>query len=563
MVQYQLAALLRRAIEHAQEVGSLPEFEVPAFEMERPARKEHGDWSSGIALVVARQAGRKPRDIADAIVAAAEVIEHDSREHVAKFEVAGPGFINITLTHAWLTDIVREVESAGPDWGRSKLPASERIQVEFVSANPTGPLHLGHGRWAAVGDTLARLLEWTGQDVKREFYVNDFGRQIDLFAASIAVRYLERFGRDAGPIPEGGYRGAYVGELAAEIAAEVGDRYVEAPESDRLAFFREQGYRRMLAHQRATLERFGVVFDVWFSETTLHDEGAVQRIIEVLNELGHVYEQDGARWLRTTDFGDDKDRVLVRSEAFGGIPTYVAPDIAYFLDKLRRGFQRMIYLLGADHHGFARRMCASISALGEDPEHCEFMLGQFVHLTRAGESVKMSKRTGEAVTFDELLEEVGVDAARYLLVRTSIDQTINFDLDLAVSQTQENPVYYVQYAHARICSIMRHAADQGVQTEPVDGVALEELQHESELDLLRKIAELPEAVQVAARLRAPHRMTRFAEELAALFHGFYRDCRVVTEDAALTQARLHLARATQISLHNVLALLGVSAPESM
>jgi arginyl-tRNA synthetase len=283
--------------------------------------------------------------------------------------------------------------------------------------------------------------------------------------------------------------------------------------------------------------------------------------VELLRQLGHVYEKDGALWLRTTDFGDDKDRVIVRST--DGMPAYLAADLAYFMDKIRRGFERLIYLVGADHHGWKREMTAAIRALGEDPEHCEFLIGQFVHLTRGGESVKMSKRTGDAITFDELLDEVGVDAARYHFLRVSMDQTLNFDLELVVQQSQENPVYYVQYAHARICSILKHAREEGITTAPIETVALEELQHESELDLLRKLGEIPEAVEVAARRREPHRMTRFAEDLASLFHAFYRDCRVVSEDQALTQARLHLVSATKIGLRNTLGLLGVSAPESM
>jgi len=554
MIQITLAAQVRKAIERAQAAGALPKFDVPSFVLERPKMKEHGDWSTGIALALSRQAGVAPRQIAEAIV---EALGHP--EHVTEIHVAGPGFINFTLSHAWLAGLVREVEAADAEWGRTQTDEPEKIQVEFVSANPTGPLTLGNGRWAAIGDTLATLLDWTGHTVEREFYINDHGAQMDKFGASVAARYLQQLGHDV-PFPEGGYPGEYITDIAKEVIVEVGDAYVDIPDQERLAFMRTEGYRRMLVDQRSTLERFGVNFDVWFSERSLHDEGAVERVIEVLADLGHVYESEGARWLRATDFGDDKDRVLVRSN---GTPTYLAPDLAYFLDKLRRGYERIIYLWGADHHGHVRQMQAGIRALGEDPEHCEFLLGQFVHLVRSGEVVRMGKRTGEFVTFDELLEEVGTDAARYHFLRVSMDQTLNFDLDLVVSQSQENPVYYVQYAHARICSIMRRAAEEGVTLAPLDSVALEELQHDSEIDLLRKVAELPEASEVSARLRAPHRMTKYAEDLAALFHAFYRDCRVVSNDAALTQARLHLCRATQITLRNALTLLGVSAPEAM
>ena len=557
MIQTQLASLVRSAVERAQASGDLPAFPIPPFQMERPARKEHGDWSTSIALEVAKQAKMKPRDVADAIVKA---LDAEPAEHIAGVEVAGPGFINIRLSHHWLTGLVREVEQAGDAWGRSSAAEPEKIQVEFVSANPTGPMHLGHGRWAAVGDTLARLLEASGNTVEREFYVNDFGVQMLKFGQSVAARYLELLGQKT-EIPEGGYQGRYIIDIAKEILLEVGDKYLNVPDEERAAFMRVEGQRRMLLNQRLTLQRFGVEFDVWFSERSLHEEGAVERVVELLKQLGHVYEKDGALWLRTTDFGDDKDRVIVRST--DGMPAYLAADLAYFMDKLRRGFERLVYLVGADHHGWKREMQAAIRALGEDPEHCEFLVGQFVHLMRGGESVKMSKRTGEAVTFDELLDEVGVDAARYHFLRVSVDQSLNFDLEEVVRQSQENPVYYVQYAHARISSILKHAREQGVTIGPLENVALEELQHESELDLLRKLGELPEAVEVAARRREPHRMTRYAEELASLFHSFYRDCRVVTDDEALTQARLHLVTAAQIGLRNTLGLLGVSAPESM
>jgi arginyl-tRNA synthetase len=555
VIQTKLASTVADALAAAQTAGDLPPIETtPAVELERPARPEYGDWSTNIALRLAKPAKLSPREIAEILV------RHlTPPETVAKVEVAGAGFINFFLTHAWLTGTVREVEEAGEVWGRTKAAEPERIQVEFVSANPTGPLHLGHGRWAAIGDSLANVLEAAGHEVQREFYINDAGRQLELFGRTIDAHYRKHFGRDA-ELPEGAYAGYYVQELAEQIAEEVGDRYLDDAEGDRVAFFREAGKRRMLAQQRDVLERFGVSFDVWFSEQSLHDDGAVGRVIDVLNELGHVYEKDGATWLRTTDFGDDKDRVLVKSD---GELTYIAPDIAYFMDKIRRGFTRLIYLWGADHHGYVPRMVAAIRALGEDPEHAEFIIGQLVNLLRGGEPVRMSRRRGDFVTFDELLDEVGRDAARYLLVRQGADTPLDFDIEQAVARSQDNPVFYVQYAHARIASIGRHANEQGIALAPVSEVTLEELQHESELELLRKIEEFPEIVEVAARLRAPHRITKYAEELAALFHAFYRDCRVVSDDASLTQARLHLSRAAQISLSNALRLLGVDAPDSM
>jgi arginyl-tRNA synthetase len=557
VIQRRLAAWVTDALLAAQKDGLVPAFEVPAFEMERPRKADHGDWATGIAMVCARQSGMPPRELAQVIID--NFGEHNE---VQALEIAGPGFINIRLSHAWLTEIVREVVNAGDAWGRSSPDEPQKVQVEFVSANPTGPMHIGHGRWAALGDTMARLIDWAGHEVAREFYINDFGVQMRKFAASIAARYDELQGRDA-EIPEGGYQGAYVRTIAAEIFAEIGDRELDADPEQKLNFFRAEGQRRMLLHQRSTLETFGVVFDKWFSERSLHEEGAVERVVGVLKELGHTYEHEGATWLRTTDFGDDKDRVIVRST--DGMPAYLAADLAYFLDKLRRGFEKCIYLVGADHHGWKREMEASIKALGEDPDsHCEFLIGQMVHLERGGEPVKMSKRTGEAVTFDELIEEVGVDATRYHFLRVSMDQTLRFDLDEVISQTQENPVFYVQYAHARICALLRRASEAGIEPTAADDLALHELQHDSELDLLRKIAEFPEVVELAARLRAPHRMTRFAEELAAAFHAFYRDCRVVdTEEPSLTAARLGLAEAARITLANALTICGVSAPEAM
>jgi arginyl-tRNA synthetase len=418
---------------------------------------------------------------------------------------------------------------------------------------------LGHGRWAAIGDALASVLSAAGHTVERESYVNDYGRQMDLFAASIAARYLELYGTPA-VIPEDGYHGVYVTDLAEEIKAEYGDQFVSVSDDQRVKEFREIGRERMIAHQRDVLERLGVRFDVWFSETSLHDSEAVAAAIAALKAAGHAYEEDGAVWVRTTDFGDDKDRVIVRAD---GTPTYLAPDVAYYLDKKRRGFDRIIYLWGADHHGYIGRMRGAIQALGDDPAGTEFMIGQMVNLLRGGEPVRMSKRTGEFVTFDELIDEVGADAARYHFIRFSPEQHMDFDIDLVVRQSQDNPVFYVQYAHARIASILRFAEEQGIAVKPAGTVELESLQAESELDLLRKIAELPEVIEISSRLRSPMRVPRYAEELAAAFHAFYRDCRVVTEDEDLTQARLHLATAAKITLANALALIGVSAPEKM
>lgn len=555
MIRERLAAAVRAAVDTvAADPKSLGlpvepfDASAAAIEMERPQRTEHGDWATNVALQLAKPARAKPRDLATAVVAAL-----GSPPGVEAIEIAGPGFINFKLSLAAITDTVREVEEAGPDWGRLTVAKPERIQVEFVSANPTGPLHVGHGRWAALGDALASVLAAAGHEVEREFYINDFGRQMDLFGSSLRARYLQQLGREA-DVPEGGYQGVYVTDLATELVGREGEAYLDAE----VSVFRAIGEERMLAHQRDILERFGVHFDVWFSETSLHASGRVLMAIERLKDAGHVFEEDGALWLRTTEFGDDKDRVIVRAD---GTTTYFAPDVAYYLDKRSRGFDRLIYIIGADHHGYTARMRAMIRALGEDPAATELIVGQLVKLYRGGEPVRMSKRTGELITFEELIDEVGVDAARYTFLRHSADTPIEFDLEAVVRQSQDNPVFYVQYAHARIASILRYAEEQGSLMAPE--ADLSPLTHASELTLIRKIAELPETVEAAARLRSPHPLPRYAEDLAGIFHAFYRDCRVVTEDAALTQARLHLVTAARIALANVLRLLGVSAPEKM
>ena len=527
----------------------------PSVTMSRPRLREHGDWSTNLALELAPGAGQPPRSVAEAIV---RHLAPDER--VASVEVAGPGFINFHLSSAWLQRVLSEVVERAESFGRAEPRSGERVQVEFVSANPTGPLHLGHGRWAAVGDALAAVLDAAGHTVEREFYVNDFGRQMELFGRSLAARYLEWHGVDAA-VPEGGYEGSYVTELAAEIASEVGDRWVEAKDEDRVAFFRDEGERRVLRGQREVLERFGVRFDVWFSERDLHSSGAIDAAIARLRERGVVYEREGALWLRSSELGDDKDRVVVRAT---GEPTYFAPDAAYLIDKFSRGFDRLIYLWGADHHGYVPRMRAMVQALGFDPASVEFHIGQFVNLLRGGVPVRMSKRTGELVTFEELLEEVGVDAARYLFLRQPVETAIDFDIEVATSQTMDNPVYYVQYAHARIASLLRVAGERGVDRGEFADARIELLEHPSELELLRALSEYPEQVTVAAEQRAPHRVARYAEErLAVAFHRFYTDCPVLTAEGDVARARLWLAWGVRRVLANALEILGVSAPEAM
>jgi arginyl-tRNA synthetase len=550
-----LSSRIREALSAAEsELGPVPP--DAEIELTRPRQKEHGEWATNVALSLSRPLGKPPREIAKAIQR-----HFPPDDRVASVEVAGPGFLNIRLSRAWFHSVLADVVAAGEAYGRREAGGGERVQVEFVSANPTGPLHVGHGRWAAFGDALASVLEATGNEVQREFYVNDFGNQMDLFGESIAARYVELHGGKA-EIPEQGYHGVYVKELAAELDAEIGDRLVDASPQERIAFFREEGERRMLERQREVLERFGVRFDVWFSERTLHESGAVDRAIERLRRSELLYEQDGALWLRSTELGDDKDRVVVRAD---GRTTYLAPDVAYLLDKFGRGFDRLIYIWGADHHGYVARVRAVVQALGFDPGTVEFEIGQFVKLFRRGQEVRMSKRTGELVTFDELLEEVGTDSARYLFVREPIDTEIKFDIAVATSQSMDNPVFYIQYAHARIASLLRKGDERGVELGAFEDAAVSRLEHPSELDLLLALSEYPEVVGMAARHRAPHRIARYAEErLAAAFHRFYTDCPVLAaEDPDLVRARLWLAWGTRRVVANALGLLGVSAPEAM
>jgi arginyl-tRNA synthetase len=480
-------------------------------------------------------------------------------------EVAGPGFINVRLATSVLHDVVSRIRSERERYGAG-APTGLRVQVEFVSANPVGPMHVGHGRWAALGDSIARLLAHRGHSVEREFYINDAGVQMDIFAASVAARYMDLCGRQV-PFPEDGYRGAYIADIAREIYEAEGDAWADADPAAREAHFKEQAYAQVLGHLRRVLHSMGVDFDVWFSERTLHASGAIEATIDRLREAGHVYEQEGAVWFRSTAFGDDKDRVLRKSD---GEYTYFAADIAYHADKYDRGFDLVIDIWGADHHGYVKRMEAAVAALGH-PGKLEVIIGQMVNLFRAGEIVRMSKRTGEMVTFEDLLDEVGPDAARYFFLRRSTDQSLDFDIALAKEQSADNPVYYVQYAHARICSILRKAAGSE-DTDDIDALAAalipgdvdcSVLTDEAELALLRALGEFPDVVEEAAAARAPHKVTRYAEDLAATFHQFYTVCRVVGDDARLTAARLAVVDATRIVLELALGLLGVSAPVRM
>ncbi|MGH2740870.1 MAG: arginine--tRNA ligase [Actinomycetota bacterium] len=553
MIEAELSRLIREAAASA--AADLGIADLPAeIDVVRPKQKDHGDYATNLALAIAAETGTSPREVAEILV------RHlPDAEFVAKVEVAGPGFINFFLAHGWLYEVLGDVAQLGSGFGRVDIGGGERVQVEFVSANPTGPLHVGTGRNAVVGDSLARVLEAAGYVVSREYYVNDAGSQADLFAASLEARYQERFGREA-TIPQGGYEGSYVKTLAKEIADELGESLLDAAESDRRVTLGREGMERALAGIRDTLKRFRVSFDSWFHESELHAGGRIEQAVEALRERDVAYEADGAVWFAASRFGDGKDRVLIRST---GDPTYFAADCAYLRDKFARGFDRLIYVWGADHHGTVARLRGAAQAYGYEADRVEVILTQLIALYRGGEPVRMSKRTGEIVTLDELLDEVGVDAARYTLLTRSTDTALDFDIEAAARQTLDNPVYYVQYAYARIASILRYAEEQGATLAPFDSVHAEELVHETELDLLRTIAEFPEQITLAANLRAPYRLTRYVEEVAATFHRFYTECRVVTDDVSLTQARLHLAAATKQVIANGLALLGVQAPESM
>jgi arginyl-tRNA synthetase len=549
----QLRDVVRTAVAAAVERGALA-VEVPAdVVVERPKNPEHGDYATNVALRLAKQAGRPPREVAE--VLAAELRAHPGIESV---EVAGPGFLNIVLAKDALGRIAVQAVTAGEAYGRTEVLAGQRLNLEFVSANPTGPVHIGGSRWAAVGDAVGRLLQTSGADVTREYYINDAGAQIDRFARSLQAAAKGE------PIPEDGYGGSYIQEIAAEIvAAEPG--LLDRDDAEQLRIFRERGVALMLDEIRRSLEEFGVVFDVWFSEKSLHESGAVDKALARLREQGHVYEADGAVWLRTTDFGDDKDRVLVKAD---GETTYFASDCAYYLDKRARGYDKVVIMLGADHSGYVGRYKALVAATGDDPEeHLEILIGQLVNLVRNGEPVRMSKRAGTVVLLSDLIEAIGVDAARYALARASVDQQIDIDVDLWSRKTNDNPVFYVQYAHARISSVLRNAADLGLSLGEADDVDTAQLSHPREGDLLRAIGEFPRVLATAAELRAPHRVARYLEELAGTYHRFYDNCRVLPrgdeEATSLNTARLWLCAATAVVLRNGLGVLGVHAPERM
>ncbi|HVN11390.1 MAG TPA: arginine--tRNA ligase [Kineosporiaceae bacterium] len=556
MTPAELSAAIRSCLQAAVDAGELDVAVPDEVRVERPRQREHGDWSTNVALQLAKQAGRLPREVAALIAARLGEVPG-----IKSVDVAGPGFLNVVLDAAAAGELARTVVEAGTGYGRSEAGLGHRVNLEFVSANPTGPIHLGGTRWAAVGDSLARILEATGAQVTREYYFNDHGAQIDRFARSLLARAKGE------PTPEDGYGGAYIDEIATRVLADVAAAREPdprtLPEDEGREVFRARGVDLMFGEIKASLHDFGVDFDVYFHEDDLHTSGAVERAIRRLRGLGHIYEADGAVWLRSTRFGDDRDRPIIRSN---GEPTYFAGDLAYYLDKRERGFDRVVIMLGADHHGYIGRMMAMAAAFGDTPHvNLEILIGQMVNLVKDGQPVRMSKRAGTVITLEDLVDAVGVDAARYALARSSVDAQIDIDLDLLVTRSNDNPVFYVQYAHARLAGIVRNAAEAGVRTADAFEPAL--LDHETDAALLAALGEFPRVVAQAAELREPHRVARYLEELAGVFHKWYESTRVTPRaQEPVTDAhrtRLWLAQAARQVIENGLGLLGVSAPDRM
>ena len=543
---------IKQAIAEAVQKAGLTE-EPVQVQLESPRDKANGDYATNVAMQLTRLAKKPPRAIAEAIV---ENLDTQSA-NIEKVEIAGPGFINIVIQKDYLNNVIKTVLEQGEEYGRSNAGNSQRIQVEFVSANPTGDLHLGHARGSSVGDSMCNILDLAGYDVSREYYINDAGNQINNLALSIEGRYFEALGKGES-MPEDGYRGQDIIDIAAALVEEHGDKFLHMTEQERYKAFREHGLKVELAKLQKDLADFRVHFDVWYSETSLYENGKIDAALKKLRDNGHIYEEDGATWFRSTTFGDDKDRVLIKND---GTYTYLTPDVAYHEDKIQRGFDKLINIWGADHHGYIPRMKAAIEALGYDRDTLEVSIIQMVQLYKDGEKMKMSKRTGKAVTMRELVDLVGLDAVRYFFAMRSGDSHMDFDLDLAVSQSNENPVYYSQYAHARICSILRQAAEQNFTASTEH---LELLTDEKEIEVLKKIGDFPQVIADAAKLRAPHRVTTYIHELASNFHSFYNANKVLdASNEDMTRARLALIEGVKTTLANALKTVGVQAPEKM
>ena len=524
--------------------------------LERPRQTGHGDWATNIAMQLAKPFGLKPRELADKMIE-----EVPLGETVEKAEAAGPGFINFTLASNWISEAVKSAISRNENYGRVDSGKGRRVQVEFVSANPTGPLHMGHGRGAAVGDITASILDFAGWDVEREYYINDAGLQMELLGKSAQSRYFDALGRgEEAPMPEDGYHGEYMTEIAASFVDNYGDSLAQRPLEDTVEFFSVETGKIVTEMIRKDLEEFGVTFDVWFSEKSLYDNGQVDPAMEELKKRDFAYEEDGALWFRSTLFGDDKDRVLIRTN---GVPTYFTSDVAYLKNKYDRNFEKLIYVWGADHHGYVPRLKSVNKAFGHPDEAVDVLLIQMVNLLRDGKPVQMSKRAGTIITLREIMDEVGVDATRFFFVMRRCDSTLDFDLELAKKATSENPVFYVQYAHARICSIYRELAERGITLPSIDEFDVSQLTDQTEINLAKAISRLPEEVEKAADEFAPHRIAYYATELAEAFHSFYNSQRILGVDEPLMKTRILLMEAAKIALKNVLVILGVSAPEKM
>lgn len=552
----QMYEKVKEAIADAVVAGGLAtREELPVFALEVPREKSHGDLATNAAMQLTKLAKKNPRQIAETIIANL----NGEKFGIQSAEIAGPGFINFRMDKSYLYTVIGEVLSAGDDYGRVSTGAGQRVEVEFVSANPTGSLHLGHARGAAVGDALCNVLDFAGYEVTREYYINDAGNQVNNLARSIEARYRQALGQDAA-MPEDGYHGEDIIGFGKLLVEKEGDKLLLMPDEERFEFFRKFGLELELDKIKRDLGKFRVNFDIWYSESSLYETGQVVQALDVLKTKGQVYEEEGATWLSTMPYGDDKNRVLVKND---GSYTYLMPDIAYHSDKYSRGYDRMINIWGADHHGYIPRVKAAMAALGNDPAKLVVLIAQMVSLFQDGEKVKMSKRTGKAVTMQDLMEEVGIDAIRYFFTMRSMDSHLDFDMDLAISTSNENPVFYVQYAHARICSIFRQAEEQGIAVQGLEGLDFSKLASEAEFDILRKLGELPQEIAETAEQYAPHRIVRYVYELASQFHSYYKAERVITEDADQTQARLALLGAVRIVIANALRLIGVSAPERM
>lgn len=555
-VENKLYEAIESAVKSAIESGDLPQADIPKFIIEKPADKKNGDFSSNIAMAGARAFHGAPRMIAEAIVKNFSL----DGGYIDRCEIAGPGFINFYLSDKYYSDVLKDIVASGDSYGRSDYGEGKKILVEFVSANPTGPMHIGNARGGAIGDCLASVLDAAGYDVQREFYVNDAGNQIEKFATSLEVRYLQECGKDV-ELPEDAYHGEDITVHARNFFSEVGDKYADCDSQERRDALVAYALPKNIAGLEADLGKYRIKYDKWFRESTLHKDGSVQKVIEALKERGVTYEQDGALWFKASEFGNDKDIVLIRAN---GIPTYIVPDIAYHYNKLvTRGYDKAIDVLGADHHGYIPRMKAALTALGLDADRLDIVIMQMVRLVRNGETIKLSKRSGKAITLNTLLEEIPIDAARFFFNLREPNSHFDFDLELAAKQSSENPVYYVQYAHARICSIIKKAAEEGVEVVTPSAEALNRLNSDEERDLISHLAGLTDEIIGAAKNYDPAKITHYVIDLATLFHKFYNAHRVVSDDKELTEARLFLCTAVKNTIKNILVMLKVDVPEAM